>query len=93
MTMNFPINIESLDIKGLFTDIPLNQVIDISVNELITETATMKNLDRRYLGELLTSETFELRFISEEHVYREINRVATGSSLSPLLANELLCRF
>ena len=93
MTMNFPINIESLDIKGLFTDIPLNQVIDVSVNELITATATMKNLDRSYLGELLTSETFELRFISEEHVYREINRVATGSSLSPLLANELLYHF
>ena len=43
---------ERLDLNSLFTDVPLNQVIDICIDELLTEAETVENLDPNYLREL-----------------------------------------
>ena len=43
---------ERLDLESLFTDIPLNQVFDICIDELFTETDIVENLDPNYLSEL-----------------------------------------
>ena len=49
----------SLDIESLFTNIPLDEVIDISINDLFSDTDTIHNLDKNNLKELLTLAAYE----------------------------------
>ena len=44
----------SLDVKSLFTNIPLNEVIDICIDDLFCDTNTIHNLDRNDMKKLLT---------------------------------------
>ena len=83
----------SLDIESLFTNIPLNEVIDICIDDLFCHTNTIQNLDRNDMRELLTLATYESFFISDQVMYRQIDGVATGSPLGPILANAFLCHF
>ena len=43
-----------LDIESLFTNIPLDEVIDICVNDLFSDSDLIHNLDKNDLKELLT---------------------------------------
>ena len=44
----------SLDVESFFTNIPLNEVIDICINDFFCDTNTIHNLDRNDTRELLT---------------------------------------
>ena len=83
----------SLDIKGLFTNIPLNEVIDICIDDLFCDTNTIQNLDRNDMRELLTLAAYESFFIFHQVMYRQIDGVVMGSPLGPILANAFLCHF
>ena len=43
----------SLEVKSVFTNIPLNEVIDICIDNLFCDTSTIHNLDRNDMRELL----------------------------------------
>ena len=43
----------SLDVESLFTNIPLNEVIDICIDDLFCDTNTLNNLDCSDIRELL----------------------------------------
>ena len=45
----------SLDVECLFTNIPLNEVIDICIDDLFCDTNTIHNLDRNDMRELCCS--------------------------------------
>ena len=47
----------SLDVEALFNNIPLNEVIDICIDDLFCNTNTIHNLDRR----LVFSQFFDNR--------------------------------
>ena len=83
----------SLDVESLFTNIPLNEVIHICVDDLFCDTNTIHNLDRNYMRELLTLAAYEWFFIFDQVVYRQIDVVTMGSPLGPILANVFLCHF
>ena len=83
----------SLDIEGLFTNIPLNEVIDICIDDLFCDTTTIQNLDCNDMRELLTLEAYDAFFIFDQVMYRQIDGVAMGSPLGPILANAFLCHF
>ena len=83
----------SLDVESLFTNIPLDGVIDICVNDLFADTNLIHNLDKNDLRELLTLASYESFFIFDEVLYRQIDGVAMGSPLGPVLANAFLCHF
>ena len=51
------------------------------------------NLDRNDMSELLTLAAYELFFIFDEAIYRQIDGVAMDSLLGPVLANAFLCNF
>ena len=70
----------SLDTESLFTNIPL-------------DTDTMPNLDKNDLRELLNLASYESFFIFDAVLYIQIDDVAKGSPLSPILANAFLCHF
>ena len=44
----------SLNIERLFTNVPLNEVIDICIDDLFCDTNTIHNLDRNDMKKLLT---------------------------------------
>ena len=83
----------SLDIESLFTNIPLNEVIDICIYDLFCDTNTIQNLDRNDMRELLNLAAYESFFIFDQVMYRQIDGVAMGSPLGPILANAFLCHF
>ena len=77
----------SLDIESLFTNIPLNEVIDICIADLFCDTNTIHNLDCNDMRELLTLAAYESFFIFDQVMYRQIDGVAMGSPLGHILAN------
>ena len=83
----------NLDIESLFTNIPLNEVIDICIDDLFCDTNTIHNLDRNDMRELLTLAGYESFFIFDQVMYRQIDGVAIGSALGPILAKAFLCHF
>ena len=83
----------SLDTESLFTNIPLNEVIDICIDDLFCDTNTIQNLDRNDMRELLNLAAYESFFIIDQVMYREVDGVAVGSPLGPILANAFLCHF
>ena len=60
----------SLDVESLFTNIPLDEVIDICVNDLFSDSDLIHNLDKNDLRELLTLASYESFFIFDELLYR-----------------------
>ena len=65
----------SLDIESLFTNIPLNEVIDICIDDLFCDTNTIQNLDRNDMRELLNLAAYESFFIFDQVMYRQIDGV------------------
>ena len=83
----------SVDIESLFTNIPLNEVIDTCIDDLFCDTNTIQNLDRNDMRELLKLAAYESFFIFDLVMYRQIDGVAMGSPLGSILANAFLCHF
>ena len=83
----------SLDAESLFTNIPLNEVIDICTDDSFCDANTIHNLDRNDMRELLTLAAYESFFILGQVMYRQIDGVPMGSPSGPILANAFLCRF
>ena len=74
-------------------DIPLNEVIDIYIDDLFCDTNTIHNLDRIDMREILIFVAYESFFIFDRVMYRKIDGVAMGSPLGPILENAFLCHF
>ena len=83
----------SVDIESLFTNIPLNEVIDTCIDDLFCDTNTIQNLDRNDMRELLKLAAYESFFIFDLVMYRQIDGVAMGFPLGSILANAFLCHF
>ena len=77
----------------MFTNIPLNEVIDISNDDLLCDTNTIHNLDRNDMRELLTLSAYESFFIFDQVMYRQTDVIAMGPPPVPILANAFLCHF
>ena len=73
--------------------IPLNEVIDICIDDLFYDTNTIQNLDRNDMRELSTLAAYESFFIFDQVMYRQIDGVAMGSPLGSILAYVFLRRF
>ena len=61
----------SLDVESLFTNIPLNEVIDIFIDDLFCDTNTIHNLDRNDMQEILTLAAYESFFIFDQVMYTD----------------------
>ena len=83
----------SLDVESLFTNIPVNEVIDICIDDLFCDTNTIHSLDRNDMKERLTLAEYEAIFIFDEVMYRQIDDVTMGSALGAILANTFLSHF
>ena len=69
-----------LDVNSLFTNVPLDETIEICVNELFKSSQTVSGLYKQVL-EMLSLTTKENVILFHQNYYSQIDRVAMGSPL------------
>ena len=78
----------SYDVVSLFTNIPLEETINICLDILYRDEDVPKpGLPEALLRKLLVKATTEVEFSFDDIIYRQIDGVAMGSPLGPVLAN------
>ena len=80
----------SVDADLLFTNIPLDETIDICVNEFFENTDTVEGFTKSELKQLLCLATKESYFIFKGLLYKQIDGVALGSPLGSSFATAFL---
>ena len=83
----------SLDVKSLFTKIPVDETIKNAVDYLFSSNMYRGKLCRSEPYYLLKLATSESSFIFDNILYKQIDGVAMGPSLGPTLANAFLCHY
>ena len=73
----------SYDVTSLFTNIPLQETIDIAINLIFNHNPNL-NITRKELFLFATSQT---HFVFNSKFYNQTDGVAMGSPLAPVLAN------
>ena len=81
-TQIFQVN---FDVTSLFTNIPLQESIDIAINLIFKHNPNL-NITRKELKKLFLFPTSQTHFLFNGNFYNQIDGVAMGSLLAPLLA-------
>ena len=81
--------IVSYDVESLSTNIPLGETIDIAVNTLLENKPGME-ISRDDLKKLFKLATSGTQFMFNGNFYEQLDGVAMGSSIAPILANLFL---
>ena len=76
----------SFDIESLFTNIPLNECIDLAV-KYISEGNPGLKLKATELRNLFSLATTGTHFLFNGEFFEQVDGVAMGSPLAPVLAN------
>jgi hypothetical protein len=82
----------SFDVSSLFTNVPLDETVNICLNKLYSLSDPPK-LPRSILQKLLEFATKKSHFLFDGRYYDQIDGVAMGSPLGPVLANIFMCHF
>jgi len=81
----------SFDIKSLYTNVPVNETIDLIINNLFTTGTTMINgLNASQFRKLLNLSLNDTYFKFNNSIYKQLDGLAMGSPLSPVAANIFL---
>ena len=81
----------SLDVDSLFTNVRLDEAIEICVNELFKSSLTVSGLNKQQVLEMLSLTTKENVILFDQKYYSQIDGVAMGSPLGPTVGNIFLC--
>ena len=81
----------SFDVTSLFTCVPLEEVINICLDKLFANTNTVNNLNRTQLYKMLSFTLKQNHFLFDGKVYNQVDGVAMGSPLGPVMANIFMC--
>ena len=82
----------SFDVCSLFTNVPFDETIQISLDKLYA-LPDSPAIPRPVLKKLLEFATKKSHFILDGQYYDQIDGVAMGSPLRPVLANIFTCDF
>ena len=82
-----------LAVDSLFTNIPLDETIDICIGSLHNDNENTPKISKDVFRNLLNEATKESFFIFNNNFYKQIVVVAMGSHLGPALANVFMCSF
>ena len=80
----------SFDINSLFTDVPLDETIDIIVDKAFNNSALYNGFSVSQLRKLLCLSVKNCFFLFNNRLYERVDGVAMGSPLGPLFANTFL---
>ena len=81
----------SLDVESLFSNIPLEETINISCDSLFCNEAKINNFSRNDFENLFRMALQNNFFNFGGKIYKQTDGVAMGSPLGPSLANAFLC--
>ena len=73
----------SYDVTSLFTNIPLQETIDIAINLIFNHNPNL-NITKNGLKKLFLFATSHTHFIFNSKFYNQIDGVAMGSPLAPV---------
>ena len=80
----------SFDIQSLFTNIPLDETINICVDRAFQNKKKVKGLLKRHFKQLLALVVKSSCFVFNDTYYQQLDGVAMGSPLGPIFANLFL---
>ena len=76
----------SFDVTSLFTNIPLNESIDLAVSYILQNNSNLK-LSKEDLTKLFSFATAQTHFLFNGSTYDQVGGVSMGSPLAPVLPN------
>ena len=76
----------SYDVTSLFTNIPLRETVNIAVEIILKSNPDLK-ISKKQLEKLFLFATSQSHFLFDGNVYDQVDGVAMGSPLGPVLAN------
>ena len=85
--------VTSFDIESLFTNIPLDETINICVNNVFDSKKRVKRLLVKDINQLLTLSVKSSCFVFNNVYYKQVDGVAMGPRLGPTLANLSLVNY
>ena len=77
----------SFDVVSLFTKVPLDFTINLILKKIYDERAIVTKITRQQMKKLLLICTKEMHFSFNGRMYQQIDGVAMGSPLGPVIAN------
>ena len=77
----------SFDVTSLFTNVPLDFTIDLILSKIYRDKIIKTKLKENQFRELLQLCTKNMHFLFNDNIYRQVDGVAMGSPLGPVLAN------
>ena len=80
----------SLDVESLFTNIPLEETINVCCDSLFSNDAKVNNINKIDSGKLLRAALQNNFFNFQGKIYKQIDGVAMGSPLGPILVNAFM---
>ena len=87
------LHMPSLDVDPLFTNISLDETSDVCVDNLYNDNENPPNIPKHDFCNILNVVTNESFFMFNNKYYKQVDGVAMGSPLSPVLANFFMCSF
>ena len=81
----------NFDIESLFTNISLQETIDLCVQNFFQDRTHVDNLSKDSFRELLTRTISESLILLDQEFYKQHDGVEMGSPLRPTLVNVSLC--
>ena len=82
----------SYDVTSLFTNIPLQETIDIAINLIFNRNPNL-SITKKELKKLFLFATSQTHFVFNSKFYNQIDGPAMGSPLAPVLANIFMAFF
>ena len=81
----------SFDIESLFTNLPLEETINIYLELLFADTELVEGMTKNEFRKLLEFTTSDTLILFNNDYYKQIDGVSMGSPLGPVLADIFLC--
>ena len=80
----------SLDVTSLFTNVPLQRIINVILKGVHKEGSIKTKLAKSILKKLISDSCKKTAFSFDNKIYEQIDGVSMGSSLGPVLANIIM---
>ena len=82
---------DGFDIKSLFTDIPLEETIDIASQNYFNSINQHRFLTRKFFEGLLSLSVKDILFLFNNQLFSQVDGAGIGNPLGPILSNLFLC--
>ena len=77
----------SFDVASLFTNIPVDETVEIISNQIFANCVVFEGLDHSQFIKLLSLAVKKCHFTFNNRIYQQIDGMAMGIPLGPLFAN------